>query len=116
MDGSTGRRPWWGPRGKPRRNEAIVTPSSGNPPGMLQPPGAEAFPPSAPHTVPAYARTRWTAGMARWWRALFTRDAYARGPATVRSGRRGHRFFQHLIDPADEDVNDASSRDDAGMK
>lgn len=78
-----------------------MTPSSDAPPGMLHPPGPDAFPPGAPHAVPPYIRGRWLSGLARWWHARFARNAYARGPDTVRSGRRGHRFFQHLIETED---------------
>jgi hypothetical protein len=75
---------------------------------MLHPPGADAFPAAPPHTVPAYSPARWTGGVGRWWRGMFSRNAYARGPDTVRAGRTGHRFFQHLIDPAEKGANDAS--------
>ena len=112
---------WTGrPSGRPRRklttSEAIVTPSSDAPPGMLHSPGTGASPPAAPHAVPSYSRGRWTSGLARWWHAIFTRNAYARGPDTVRSGRSGHRFFQHLIEPAGEAANDASARGEAEGK
>lgn len=83
---------------------------------MLPPPATDAFPPAAPHTVTAYARTRWTSGLARWWQAAFGRNAYARGPDTVRSGRRGHRFFQHLIEAEDAGADDASTRGGDGEK
>jgi len=87
----------------------IVTPSSDDAfPGLLRPPGDDAFPPAAPHSVPADSPTRWTAGFGRWWRGMFSRNAYARGPDTVRSGRSGHRFFQHLIDPAEKGADEAS--------
>jgi hypothetical protein len=61
--------------------------------------------------VAAYSRSRWASGLARWWQASFGRNAYARGPDTVRSGRKSHRFFQHLIETDDEGANDASRRD-----
>ena len=93
-----------------------MTPSSDAPPGMLHPPGTDAFPPAAPHSVPPDSRTRWTSGLARWWHAIFARNAYARGPDTVRSGRGGHRFFQHLIETDDAGANGASARGDDGGK
>lgn len=49
-----------------------MTPSDA-PPGMLPRPGTDAYPPSEPHTVPAYARMRWAATLSRWWRNAFTR-------------------------------------------
>jgi hypothetical protein len=79
---------------------------------MLHPPGTEAFPASTPHSVEPYARTRWSSGLTRWWNAIFRRNAYARGPDTVRSGRSGHHFFQHLIE--DEAASDAARPDEAG--
>ena len=92
-----------------------MTPSSDAPPGMLHPPAADDFPTAAPHTVPSYASTRWTSGLARWWHAIFARNAYARGPDTMRSGRRGHRPFQHLIETDDAGANGAPAPgDDAG--
>ena len=90
-----------------------MTPTSDAPPGMLHPPGSDALPTAAPHSVEPYARTRWSSGLARWWHAIFTRNAYARGPDTVRSGRRGHRFFQHLIETKD---GAAPAGDEAGEK
>lgn len=97
-------------------SEAKVTPSSDAPAGMLHPPGTDAFPAAPPHSVPAYARTRWTAGLGRWWHAVFARNAYARGADTVRAGHSGHRPFQHLIEPDGEGANDASLRGGAGRK
>ena len=94
-----------------------MTPSNDAPPGMLQSPGTDAFPASAPHTVEPYARTRWTSKLTRWWHAIFARNAYARGPDTVRSGRPGHHFFQHLIEDegaADKGADNAAARGDAG--
>ena len=93
-----------------------MTPSSDAPPGMLQAPEADAFPTAAPHRVASYSRTRWTSGLTRWWHAIFARNAYARGPDTVRSGRSGHRFFQHLIEPDGEAASDAPAGGDAGGK
>ena len=93
-----------------------MTRSSDAPPEMLATPGADAFPAAAPHRVAPYARTRWTSGITRWWHAIFTRNRYARGPDTVRSGRSGHRFFQHLIEPEGEAANDASARGEAEGK
>lgn len=87
-----------------------MTPSSDAPPGELHPPGSDAFPTAPPHSVPAYARARWTSGLARWWHAVFARNAYARGPDTVRSGRSGHRFFQHLIETDEGGSGDAPGR------
>ena len=91
-----------------------MTPSSDAPPGMLHPPDTDVFPPSPPHSVPPYARPRWASGVARWWHALFARNACARGAGAVRSGRGGHRFFQHLIEPVDGGSNDAPGRGDTG--
>jgi len=42
---------------------------------MLPPAGEDAFPPSPPHSVPAYARIRWLAAVVRWWRAASARGA-----------------------------------------
>lgn len=49
-----------------------MTPSDA-PPGMLPRPGTDAYPPSEPHSVPAYARMRWAAALSRWWHGAFTR-------------------------------------------
>ncbi|HET7460409.1 MAG TPA: hypothetical protein VFJ82_04140 [Longimicrobium sp.] len=96
-------------------SEAIVAPSSDDTfPGILHPPGTDTFPAAPPHTVPADTPNRWTAGVGRWWRGIFSRNAYARGPDTVRAGRSSHRFFQHLIDPAEKGADDAPPPGDAG--
>lgn len=79
---------------------------------MLHSPDTDAFPPAAPHAVPAYSRSRWLSGLARWWHAVFTRNAYARGPDSVRSGRKSHRFFQHLIETEDGSATSAPARGD----
>lgn len=52
-----------------------MTPSDA-PPGMLPRPGTDAYPPSAPHSVPPYARMRWAAALSRWWRSAFTRNPH----------------------------------------
>jgi len=83
---------------------------------MLHPPGTDAFPAAAPHSVPAYSRARLTSRVARWWHAIFARNAYGRGPDTVRSGRRGHRPFQHLIESDDGAANGAPPRAGTGKK
>jgi len=93
-----------------------VTHSPETPPGMLDPPATGAFPAAAPHSVAPYDRRRWTSGIFRWWHAIFTRNPYGRGPDTVRSGRSGHRFFQHLIEPDGEAAKDASGRGEAAGK
>lgn len=93
-----------------------MTRSSETPPGMLRQPDTDAFPPTAPHTVPAYDRTRWTSRLAHWWHATFARNAYARGPDTPRSGRSGHRFFQHLIETDEAGTGAAPTPGDAGKK
>jgi hypothetical protein len=51
---------------------------SDTPPGMLPRPGTDAYPPSEPHSVPAYARMRWAATLSRWWHGAFTRKPYSR--------------------------------------
>ncbi|HEX8696389.1 MAG TPA: hypothetical protein VF746_28480 [Longimicrobium sp.] len=79
-----------------------MTPSDA-PAGMLPPPGTDAFPPAAPHSVPAYSRPRWPAAMSRWWRAAFAHNTYARRTDAAGSGPGGHRFFEHLIGPAADD-------------
>jgi hypothetical protein len=82
-------------------SEAPLTPSDA-PAGTLPPAGTDAFPPTAPHAVRAYARQRWSVGLARWWRAAFSRNAYARTADTSRSHSGGHHFFQHLIEDGDD--------------
>jgi hypothetical protein len=47
---------------------------------------------------------------------MFARNAYARGTDTVRSGRSGHRPFQHLIENDDGRANGAPARDETGEK
>jgi len=89
---------------------------SDTPPGTLPQPGADAFPPSPPHAVTAYARSRWASGLARWWQASFGRNAYARGADTVRAGRSGHRFFQHLIDADATDERGATDHTAPGSR
>ena len=91
-----------------------MTPSSDAPPGMLHPPGTDAFPTTAPHSVRLHDSTHRKSWLARWWHAIFARNAYARGPDTVRSGRSGHRFFQHLIET--DDTNGAPADHEAGEK
>jgi hypothetical protein len=71
-----------------------VTPSR-EPPGIPHRPGADALPPAAPHSVPAYARSRWPAGLARLWRAVFPRDAFARPTHVAGFGPDGGGFFPH---------------------
>ena len=93
-----------------------MTPSSDAPPGRLRPPGADAFPTAAPHSVRPYEHTRWTSRVARWWHAIFARNPYARGPDTVRSGRSGHRFFQHLIETDDTGANGAPADGESGER
>lgn len=66
---------------------------------MLTRPGTDAFPPSAPHPVPAFSGTRWPAALSRWWRAAFVANPYARGSGATGRGPGGHRFFAHLIEP-----------------
>jgi hypothetical protein len=83
---------------------------------MLAPPGDGTFPAAAPHSVAPYGRRRWTSGITRWWHTIFRRNSYVRGPDTVRSGRSGHRFFQHLIEPDGEAANDASAAGQAEGK
>jgi hypothetical protein len=83
---------------------------------MLHPPESDAFPTAAPHAVPAQSPPRKSSGLARWWHSLFARNAYARGPDTPRSGRSGHRPFQHLIDSDDGGANDAPGRGETGKK
>jgi hypothetical protein len=61
-----------GPRQDLTMIEAPLSPSDA-PPGMLPLAGEDAFPPSAPHSVPAYARIRWLAAVVRWWRAASPR-------------------------------------------
>jgi hypothetical protein len=80
-----------------------MTPSK-DPAGRLQPPGLDAFPPSPPHAVPAYARRRWPASLTRWWRGVFGRNAYGHQPHAQASGTGGHHFFQHLSDPPAHDA------------
>jgi len=103
------------PIGRPRRqlttSEAIVARSSDAPPGMLDPPGTDAFPAAAPHSVTPYGRPRWASGMARWWRGIFRRNPYGRAPDGVRSGRGGRHFFQHLIEPDGEAASGPPARD-----
>ena len=91
-----------------------MTPSSDAPPGMLHPPGTDAFPPTAPHSVRLHDGTHRKSWLTRWWHAIFARNAYARGPDTVRSGRSGHRFFQHLIET--DDTNGVPDGREAGEK
>jgi hypothetical protein len=79
-----------------------MTPSDA-PPGMLPPPGTDAFPPAAAHPVPVYSRTRWPAALSRWWRAAFAPGAYDEP-----DGR--HRFFPHPAERAGGDAaEDAAS-------
>jgi hypothetical protein len=75
---------------------------------MLPRPGTDAFPPSAPHTVPDFSGTRWPATLSRWWREVFARNPYARGGGATGRGPRGHRPFAHLIDRAEEAPADVS--------
>jgi hypothetical protein len=57
-----------------------MTPSDA-PPGMLPRPGTDAYPPSEPHSVPAYARMRWAATLSRGWHGAFTRATPPANPA-----------------------------------
>ncbi|HET7234354.1 MAG TPA: hypothetical protein VFJ16_30350 [Longimicrobium sp.] len=92
-----------------------MTPSDA-PRDTLPSPSTNVFPPEAPHRVTAYSPPRWASGLARWWHASFGRNAYARGPDTVRSGRKSHRFFQHLIEGEGEGAGEASRRGEKAGK
>ncbi|HEU0301338.1 MAG TPA: hypothetical protein VFR37_17870 [Longimicrobium sp.] len=65
-------------------------------PGTSPPPGTDAFPPAAPHAVPAYSPTRWLATLSRWWG--YARDAYAARTGMWGSGR--NHFFPRAVQPA----------------
>ncbi len=83
-------------------SEAHLTPSDA-PPGMLPRPGTDAFPPSAPHTVPGFSGTRWPATLSRWWREAFGRNPYARGGGATGRGPGAHRPFAHLMEHGGDD-------------
>ena len=61
-----------------------MTPSDA-PPGMLPRPGTDAYPPSEPHSVPAYARMRWAAALSRWWHGAFTSNRAGTTPSAHRT-------------------------------
>lgn len=66
---------------------------SQTPPGNHPPSGTDASLSTAPHSVPGDSPAGWTAALARVWRSVFPRDAFAHPAHTDDPGPGGRQFF-----------------------